>query len=384
MAPSPGESDCMVFSKNQSSKCVFLWENVGPTHADRLAALAAFDADREVVAIQYSPRSHTYLWTEIASEGYETRTLFPDERVRSTRLALRLLRACWREGRATFFLCHYQEWPVLIAATVLRLAGRRVFTMVDSKFDDYSRWLPREVVKAVFLLPYLGALTASLRSRDYLRFLGIPPDRIMLGYDTLSIDRIATLAQAPIAPDGTAFAERDFLVIARHVQKKNVAMAIDAFAIWLGQAVQPRDLHLCGSGPLEDDLRIQVTRLGLTGRVHFHGFIQTDAVSRLLAGTLCLLLPSVEEQFGLVVVEAQALGVPVIVSANAGASDILVDCGLNGFLLDPGKPESCAALMLLLSEDELRWRRFAEATCKRRYRGDSRHFVTAVRTLADN
>lgn len=253
--------------------------------------------------------------------------------------------------------------------------------MIESKFDDYPRRLRHDVFKTLFLTPYTGVIAASERARSYLSYLGVPRHRVLLHYSTLSIDRIAALFGEPPAPDSTPFAERDFAIVARLVPKKNLGVALEAFALWLAQTRHLRDLHICESGPLEDELRAQAERLGITARVRFHGFIQTDAISRILARALCLVLTSTEEQFGLVVIEAQAVGLPVLITANAGAVDELVEPGVNGCILDPRNPRSCAALMLNLSEDETVWRRFATAARDTRYRGDSRHYVDSVRQL---
>ena len=365
-------------------RLVFVWENLGPTHDDRLSALAAaVGAPERVIAIEFFERSETYLWDRVGTTRYQIDTLVRQGRSRSRLiLGVKLIAKLVTIRNADFFLCHYHELPVLITATLLRLLGRRVFAMGDSKFDDYARRLPVEIMKALFYAPYLGALTASLRSRDYMAFLGFPRERIALGYDTLSIDRISTLSGMPPAPDGTPFGERDFIIVARHVPKKNIAMAIEAFALWRAAADRPRDLHLCGSGPLEDMLKEQVAQLGLGDHVHFHGFVQSDEVSRLLARSLCLILPSIEEQFGLVIAEAQAAGLPVLVSRNAGACDILLDVGINGFAIDPDVPAGLAALMELFSSDETLWRRFAAAARAGRYAGDCRHFVDGVLTLS--
>ena len=358
---------------------VFAWENLGPSHADRLSAVAA--SGRRTVALQFSSRSKTYAWEGTATDGFEQITVGDAMRPGAMALAAGLVRQALRIPRADVFLCHYELPSVLLAALALRLCGRRVFTMMDSKFDDRPRTLGWELIKALFLRPYCGALTASVRSRDYLRFLGVPGARIELGYDTLSVDRIAALAGAPPAPAGRSFAERGFVIVARHVEKKNIAMALHAFADWRARAIRPRDLHLCGTGPLEPALRSLAATLGIADAVRFHGFVQTDAVARILAESLCLLLPSVEEQYGLVVIEAQALGVPVLVSRNAGACDTLLVDGINGFVVDPAVQAPLAAQMLLLSEDESRWRRMASAAHAGRYRGDVRHFVAAVDRL---
>lgn len=367
-------------AKDRSGRpLLFLWEHIGPTHADRLRAVATAFPDRPVVAVQYAPRSHTYGWDAPPPEdGFTLITLLPEGPASRWRLALRLVRACWRHARGDLFLCHYQEAPVWLAAMALRLIGRPAFAMMESKFDDYPRRLRREAVKRGLLWPYRGALTASERSRDYLRFLGLPARRIALGYSSLSVDRIAALAGTPPAPDGVSHADRDFVAVARAVPKKNLGTAIEAFAMWLSATGGARDLHLCGDGPEEPALRALAERLGVGARVHFHGFVQTDAVARRLGAALCLLLPSTEEQFGLAVIEGQAMGVPVLLSTAAGAADRLIVPGVNGFLLPPHGAEGWAATMALLSEDEPLWRRLATGARDRRHAGDARHFADGV------
>lgn len=358
---------------------VFFWENIGPTHDDRLRALA--EAGYRVEGVQIAGRSAHYDWDSPAAAGYSVATLSDGERpATGLALAYRLLRCCLRSRARDIFLCHYEMAPVFAAACALRLAGRRVYTMVDSKFDDRPRKALREALKSLFVAPYSGALTASHRSREYLAFLGVRRERIRLGYDTLSVDRISSLMRSS-APGEVPFRDRAFVCVARLVAKKNLQATLRAFAAWLAQTASPRDLHLCGSGPLEGELRRLADELGIGPRVHFHGFIQSPDVARILARGLCLLLTSVEEQFGLVVIEAQAAGLPVIVSRNAGASDILISDGVNGFTINPHDVESCAALMLLLSEDEQRWRRFSNAARVSASAGDCRHFVAAVEAM---
>lgn len=362
----------------------FAWENLGPTHIDRLTALAEAVGDRaRVVALEFSARSRSYGWERTSATPFQVVTLFAEgERRTQAKLAARLTRAARRLGAGHVFLCHYQEPGVLAAAVALRVLGRYVHVLIDSKFDDYVRSLRVEVVKSLFLAPYHGALTASLRSADYLQFHGFKGDRIAMGYDTLSVERLARLSGLPPAPKGTPFAERDFVIVARLVPKKNIAMALDAYAAWRRHAQSQRDLHLCGSGPLEAELRAQAEALGIAGHVHFHGFVQSEQVGRILGRALCLILPSVEEQYGLVIAEALAVGLPVLVSRNAGACDMLVDPGVNGFTIDPHNPEALAALMALLSEDEALWTRFALAAHDNRMRGDVRHFAAGVQQLA--
>lgn len=100
-----------------------------------------------------------------------------------------------------------------------------------------------------------------------------------------------------------------------------------------------------------------------------------------MRGALCLILPSTEEQYGLVVIEALALGLPVLVSANAGAVDDLVDNGVNGWIVDPHRPQALIAAMSLLDRDRATWEQAARAAAATAERGDVRHFVSGVAAL---
>ena len=74
------------------------------------------------------------------------------------------------------------------------------------------------------------------------------------------------------------------------------------------------------------------------------GFVDADEVAEAMATATCLLLPSVREGYGLVVVEAARLGTPsVVVAAPDNAAVELVDDGVNGVVAPDGSPEALAA-----------------------------------------
>lgn len=369
----------------QNSPLVFVWENFGPIHADRCEAIAHYCAGkRKVIGIELASRSETYEWHSENRPAFEKLTLFKNttvSKVGTVTRAWATLKACLASKGQIIFLCHYEHPATFITACILRLLRRTVIVMNDSKFDDYDRFLWREVAKSIMYLPYWGALASGTRAKDYLRFLGIPADRIATNYNTLSIDRIRKLSGSVPAPGGVPFANRHFTIVARFVSKKNLPVALLAYAAYCKLTESPRDLHLCGSGPLESQLRQIVAEKGLEGRVKFHGFVQTAEICRILANTLALLLPSTEEQFGNVVIEAQAMGLPVILSDQCGARDHLVRSGVNGFVVEPHNPDGIAFFMANLSEDEPLWRKMCANVEERVAMGDVSHFIDAVSFL---
>ncbi len=345
----------------------FVWSNFGPYHVDRLeAATAALAGKYRVVGIELAGASDTYAWERTPDRSEVARvTLFADAReetIPTLRRLSALMRCCLSLGTRHVFLCQYERVEIFLLAVLLRGLGRRVYLMIESKFDDKPRRIWRELLKLGAYLPYNGALVGGPRTRDYLELFGFRRRQIKFGYDTVSTARVRLFGGSPPAPDGVPHRERHFTVLARLVPKKNIAMALDAYALYCrtsGNAA--RALHICGSGVLEQSLRDKVRELGLSGVV-FRGFIQAPEVARTLASSLALILPSTEEPWGLVVNEAVAMGVPILCSYNVGARDLLVRAAINGFAFEPENAAGLARLMQWLAESETEWRRLAEGS----------------------
>lgn len=364
---------------------VFMWENFGPMHVDRCFAVAKhFKGSRKVIGIELGGRSDTYDWAPGGSSSFVKLTLFPEATVAdipAAKLFFQLLKACIAIGAADFFFCRYERLETLVVAVILRLLGRRVFVMNDSKFDDKPRQLKGELVKFLFYVPYNGALIAGKRSAEYLKFFHFAEERIAYNYDSISIDRIRDQAGLAAAPESPEFDSRHFAVVARMVAKKNLFVLLDAFSLYAKSVSAPRKLHLCGAGPLEAQLKKYAVELGVDHLTVFHGFLDSPSVSRILAETIALLLVSTEEQFGLVIPEAFAMGVPVIVSSNCGACDELVRSGVNGFVVEPDNPRGIAYFMELIGSNSSLWKRMASAAAEQASLADVRRFASACEEL---
>jgi L-malate glycosyltransferase len=360
----------------------FVWENFGPYHRDRLEAVASALSDNyRVVGIEIGGSSVAYSWDRIDQiDGVERITLFPAvsrKSVGTLTLAKAILRSCLSVRAQHIFLCNYNRLEIFIVTTILRLMGRRVYMMTDSKFDDKPRILWRELLKTAYILPYHGALVAGARNADYLRFLGFKPARIHLGYDTVSIDRIRAYSGTLPAPDGTPFEERHFTIVARLVPKKNIAMAIDAYTRYAKMVgAGARDLYICGSGECEGLLRRQAEPLG--DKIKFCGFVQAPEVARILGSTLALILPSTEEQWALAINEAVAMGLPILCSMNVGARDLLVRSGVNGYIYEPDNPAGLAEYMHELGANVDLWKRQCEASGRLARLADTSLFAASV------
>src|SRR5205085_1819098 len=157
-------------------------------HADRCEAVAVrLGGKMQVIGLELAGKSTIYDWTPAPGDGFKKITVFEGtsiDQVPFTQRVLKTLRLCFSQGRdAHFFMCHYEHWMTLIISSFLRLTGHRVYAMGCSKFDDYPRHLWREALKSLFYIPYCGAIASGTRSRDYMRFLGIPEEKLKMHYN---------------------------------------------------------------------------------------------------------------------------------------------------------------------------------------------------------
>lgn len=111
-------------------------------------------------------------------------------------------------------------------------------------------------------------------------------------------------------------------------------------------------LLVVGDGPLREKLEEQVKELGISQNVRFLGFI--DEPGRYMAALDLFVLPSVNEPFGIVLLEAMAMGLPVVSTRAGGVPDIIED-GVTGLLAEPGDEKSLAsAIEKVLDDKKLR------------------------------
>ena len=338
-----------------------LWPQFAPYHVDRCEAAAERLAGKaSILAVEVATNSATYAWSPSgAVRGGRKVTLFPGTSYDSVPLP----RLYWREFQAlrrcdmVLIGVSYGRLDVVLLAYSLRLMGVRLIMMTESKFDDRPRAIERELVKLLVFAPFSGVIVGGARQASYMRFLGYRRRRLVPGYDTVDLDRVLASGGGVAAPDGPPFAERPFVFVGRFVAKKNLLVLLDAYRRYCDLAgPAARRLSLVGSGELEAGIRARIAALDLGDRVEIAGFLQADGVAARLAGALALVLPSVEEQWGLVVNEALAFNLPVIASENVGSRDFLVRNLVNGYVVEPQSVEGFAQAMLAMGADEARWR----------------------------
>ena len=360
-----------------------LFAQLAAYHVDRCAAAAGrLEGRAEVVAVEVARSSAEYAWAPSGEvPGAIKRVLFAGEayqdigRLRKFRAQFAALRDC----DTAFVGIGYDQPDVIALAWALRLAGRRVILMSESKADDKPRRWWRERGKALLLTPFAGALVGGARHVAYMRALGFGRRPVLTGYDAVGIERVRAMGGTPSLPPQ----ERPFVFVGRFVAKKNLAFLLDAYATYRQRAgAAARRLVLVGGGELEPAVHAQIAALGLGDAVEITGFVDEREVAQRLAAARALLLPSVEEQWGLVVNEALAFALPVVVSQAVGARDALVEDGVSGFVRASDDRAGWAEAMVALGHDEALGTRMCEAAKRLASAGDAERFAEGVEALA--
>lgn len=155
-----------------------------------------------------------------------------------------------------------------------------------------------------------------------------------------------------LAPRG----EKILMHISNFRPVKRVADVLRIFA--RVRREMPAQLVLIGDGPERPLAEGTAETLGIADDVLFLG--KLDSVAELLSRADVLLLPSEQESFGLVALEAMSCSTPVIATSGSGVAEVVED-GVTGFLHPVGDVEAMAASAVSLLGDEERWARFSRA-----------------------
>ena len=112
---------------------------------------------------------------------------------------------------------------------------------------------------------------------------------------------------------------------------------------------RPVSLTIVGSGPQEAELRALVQNLGVRG-IHFAGFADQDELPAHYAAADVFVFPTLEDPYGIVLLEAAASGLALIASEHAGASQDFVKDGESGLMFDPHDEHALAELVARLAD----------------------------------
>lgn len=260
-------------------------------------------------------------------------------------------------------------FPTLIATLAARLIKKPPLLIwsVQSDLEQSFKlcidgWLRRWLVR-IFIVPAIDcfvAVSKGLRLR-MAEFLGIPLQRFVIIPNGVDLDRIKKMARwgKGVPPKHCPLR---LITVGRLHPAKGIDILLRALALLKRQAGSGWECYILGEGPDRPRLAQLVVKLGLEKHVHFIGHASNPYAW--LSRADIFISPSRWETFGIAIVEAMALGLPVVATVTDGAVDIVSD-GEDGLLVPIEDPKALSeAILRLLQSPELRERMSRQASRK--------------------
>jgi glycosyltransferase involved in cell wall biosynthesis len=318
-----------------------------------------------VTGIEWSAKGYDAWGAAATPARYHKVSLFPEATDHYPDKA-ELRRAFWSALEQTnpdvVAVNGWNNFGSLIAANCCLRRRIPMVVMSESSRQDEPRTSWKEAIKRRLVGLYSAALVGGQRHVEYLAELGMPRERVFIGYDVVDNDyfgrRTAEIRNSKFEiRDKRGLPENYFLASARFIEKKNLSSLIEAYAQYRRRseiAVKvPWDLVVLGDGPLRATLNSQLSTLNLNEHVHLPGFKPYDELPVYYALASAFVHASTTEQWGLVVNEAIASGLPVIVSDRCGCVPEVINS--NGFTFNPTSENELTARLLemaSLSDEE--------------------------------
>lgn len=385
-----------------------LFDHFGPYHLARFRVVS-----ENVVGIEFFRRSMEYAWEVVERKALQLETLFPNcspnPSTRSLRAAVH--GALDQLQPSAVAVPGWSATGALAGLEWCLNRNTPVILMSESTAHDEPRTFWKEWVKRRLVGLCSVALCGGTAHAAYLRQLGMPADRIFWGYDAVDNGHFARiegresrvekgeefeaggpwplvlLGDGPMRPELEALAAdlgllpsiidgadrqgdgqaasctavpsgRYFLASARFVEKKNLPRLLRAYARYRELCVGPdakrqADSVAPGSMPPATGVSVVPGSLppatGVSVALRLPGFKQYDELPAWYHGAGAFVHASTTEQWGLVVNEAMAAGLPVLVSQRCGCAPDLVHEGVNGWTFDPFHEEAMAQAMLKMA-----------------------------------
>ena len=346
-------------------KIAVLFANFGPYHLARFGSFQKYchQLGWQAVGIELARQEIEYPWeTEISLFSHSIISVIKEQKLEQTRgtlLVKKLIETLNQINPDIVAISGYAR-PTMLASLLWSLWHKKqTILFSESKEDDANRSWWQEKFKSKIIQLYQAALVGGKPHQRYLEKLGMRAEAIFAGYDVVG-NNIFSPSNLQHLPN--LINQPYFLTVNRFVTKKNLLFLLTTYATYC-QKLGDRawDLVLCGDGELRPQIEAKIAQLNLQHKVHLPGFLQQEELLPYFAHASCFIHASTTEQWGLVVNEAMAAGLPVLISNRCGCFEDLVIEGVNGFGFDPRNSPQLTNLMSHISSENVDRQKMGQA-----------------------
>ncbi len=237
-------------------------------------------------------------------------------------------------------------WSLLAIALKPLMGWRVVLAYEGSSPSVDFRDSPRRLAMRRAMAGMVDAfITNSKAGQAYLiECLSVTENRTFVQpYEVPAIEAL-TAKSAPIISTPSVWQSPVFLYVGQIVPRKGLNLLLDACQKLKERGHDRFSVVIVGDGSQRPELEAHIERLGISDVIHWMGRVDYDRLGHYFSAADIFVLPTLEDTWGMVVLEAMALGTAVICSQFAGAAELVID-GENGFVVDPTYAHALATAM---------------------------------------
>ena len=316
---------------------LIVWDRMGDYHQARIKACREI-IEGEVYSADLGSADRLYKWNNVSESHH---FVLSDKPVQEKDFVHRFktFRKILNEKKITCIAMGYGRTEYLAFLLYAKLRGIKTIVFCESW---YTRGIMKDFLKSC-LLKAIGTNYFVSGERAYNHFVHryhMNPAKVCMGYSVVDNEHFKAKKELP---------KTYLLCVARYSEEKNLEFLIRCFT--QSKLSEKYQLLIIGDGPLKESLQHTITSLH-TDRIILSGWRTYAELPEIYAGAIACILPSTFEPWGLVINEAMAAKLPILVSNDCGCKSDLLKEGINGLSFNPANGTELVSVLNRFSEHE--------------------------------
>lgn len=247
------------------------------------------------------------------------------------------------------------SFAALLALLYCKIFNKRLLLWSDATpFSERTTGKIRNAIRRILVRNSSAFIASGTEARKYFISLGAYPEKVAISIFTLDVEHFSSCCRKLFSKreeikTRKGLSGRIILYSGQLIKRKGVIYLLKAFKI-LQESMDNISLSILGSGKCEKELKDYCLENKL--KVSFAGFVQQDSLPEYFTIAELFVFPSLNDQWGVVINEAIATGLPIICSKWVGAAKDLIKNDVNGYIINPQDVDTLVQKMKELLQDD--------------------------------
>ena len=332
-------------------KILIVLRNIGPYHNSRFEAL--INSGLNITVFETRPQSQEYFWGSSDNYKYDVYkfpiSLSPEKDISNKKIDSiykKLIPSIEPDAIVSIGWADRSYQRLLLYANIYKIPVIIVSDSIKKTEIHKKRSFIKEVIKKIILKGYSSAFVAGTGSKKYLLNLGFDEEKIFSPWDVIDNSYYENYIPEKDIPDKIYF-----LCVSRLLERKNLLNLIRSYANYQNSGGK-WGLKIIGSGDQYSKLINLSNTIPDNNNFEIIKWLQIDKLVNYYKKASAFILPSYFDNWGLVVNEAIASGLPCIVSKNCGCVEDLIKKDISGLIFDPYNNNELSFCMKIIENQD--------------------------------